>query len=155
MAIEIERKFLINPILWKDVEKGEGFFYRQGYLTEDALKAIRVRLTPQAAFITIKGLLEGINRLEYEYEIPQNEAEEILNHFATSELTKTRYCIPFHEHVWEVDVFHGENEGLIVAEIELTSEEEEFEKPEWLDKEVSEDERYYNVYLARKPFKSW
>lgn len=155
MAIEIERKFLIKHALWEEVEKGEGAFYRQGYLMQDSKKAIRVRITPQKAFITIKGLLEGMSRLEYEYEIPQVEAEEILNHFAISELTKTRYCITVQQHVWEVDVFHGANEGLIVAEIELNSEEEDFEKPDWIGMEVSEDERYYNVYLATKPFKSW
>lgn len=155
MPIEIERKFLVNKKAWEATAKSEGEAYRQGYLLTEAAKTIRVRLTPSKGFLTIKGKSEGASRLEYEYEIPQEEAKELLDNFASSELSKDRFKLAFKGKLWEVDVFHGKNEGLTVAEIELESEEESFEIPEWISKEVTGEHKYFNSSLTLKPFKSW
>jgi adenylate cyclase len=154
MPLEIERKFLTND-RWHHVTKPEGQYYRQGYLLSDPLKTIRVRMTPDKGFLTIKGPTQGATRAEYEYEIPIAEAQELLDHFCTSELSKIRYKIPNHGHVWEVDEFLGENQGLIVAEIELGAENEPFLTPEWIGMEVTGDKRYYNSSLTVAPFAQW
>ncbi len=155
MALEIERKFLINRKEWAMVEKPEPNFFRQGYISIDPNKTIRVRTTNDAAFLTIKGKSIGATRKEFEYEIPKLDAVEMLDHFAVSELSKKRYCLTFGGKVWEVDEFFGDNEGLLMAEIELNSEDEYFEIPIWVGEEVTGDERYYNSKLTVHPFKAW
>lgn len=155
MGKEIERKFLIDQPNWDNLNKPEGKLLRQGYLLADKDKTIRVRATETKGFLTIKGQTIGATRLEYEYEIPVNEASELLDNFSVSELSKTRYEIEFNGKLWEVDVFAGDNEGLIVAEIELESEEETFDLPDWVGKEVTQEEKYYNSNLTVKPFKGW
>lgn len=155
MPIEIERKYLVHPEKWKNLQKPKGEIYRQGYLLTDPHKTIRIRKTDEKGFITIKGISVGAKRQEFEYEIPKSEAEELLNQFAVSELSKIRYKIVFENYLWEVDEFSGDNEGLIVAEIELSDEQETFKIPEWIATEVTEDERYFNSNLTVNPFKNW
>ncbi|MFT3679688.1 MAG: CYTH domain-containing protein [Ferruginibacter sp.] len=155
MGKEIERKYLVDHMKWQQAEKGRGEIYRQGYLLTDPGKTIRVRLTESAGYITIKGLSVGAVRPEYEYEIPAGDAKELLDQFAIAELSKTRYKIMFGNKTWEVDVFAGRNEGLIVAEVELESEDEAIEIPAWITKEVTGDEKYYNSNLTQHPFKNW
>ncbi|WP_223833506.1 CYTH domain-containing protein [Pedobacter riviphilus] len=155
MGKEIERKFLIDHQKWNNLSKPEGKLFRQGYLLSDQDKTVRVRATETKGFLTIKGQTIGATRMEYEYEIPVGEATELLDHFSLTELSKTRYEITFNGKVWEIDVFLGDNKGLIVAEIELDSEDEIFELPDWISREVTEEEKYYNSNLAVKPFKDW
>ncbi|WP_412467300.1 CYTH domain-containing protein [Pedobacter sp. KLB.chiD] len=155
MGKEIERKFLIHQLNWDKLAKPKGKLLRQGYLLTDKTKTIRIRATESKGFLTIKGETIGATRLEYEYEIPVGEATELLDNFSASELSKTRYEIEFNGKLWEIDVFSGDNEGLIVAEIELESEEETFDLPDWIGKEVTEEERYYNSNLTVRPFKDW
>ncbi|MBU4538159.1 MAG: CYTH domain-containing protein [Weeksellaceae bacterium] len=155
MALEIERKFLVKEKLWQQLDKPSGEFFRQGYLLTDPTKTIRVRQTAERGFITIKGISVGATRTEYEYEIPVAEAGELLNQFSGSELSKTRYKILFEGKLWEVDEFQDHNEGLIVAEIELESEDENFELPDWVDVEVTSEEKYYNSNLTLHPYKNW
>ena len=155
MGIEIERKFLMNPEKWEQLEKPVGEFYRQGYLLTDPTKTIRVRQTSEQGFLTIKGISVGATRKEYEYEIPLEEAKELLDQFSVAELSKIRYKISIGNHVWEVDEFSGKNAGLIVAEIELTSEDEDFEIPDWIGREVTGAEKYYNSNLVTEPYENW
>ncbi|KEY18925.1 CYTH domain-containing protein [Kaistella antarctica] len=155
MGIEIERKFLMNPEKWEQLEKPVCEFYRQGYLLTDPTKTIRVRQTSERGFLTIKGISVGATRKEYEYEIPLEEAKELLDLFAVAELSKIRCKIRVGNHVWEVDEFLGKNEGLIVAEIELTSEDEDFEIPDWIGREVTGAEKYYNSNLVTEPYENW
>ena len=155
MGIEIERKFLMNPEKWEHLEKPVGEFYRQGYLSTDPTKTIRVRQTSEQGFLTIKGISVGATRKEYEYEIPLEEAKELLDQFSVAELSKIRYKISIGNHVWEVDEFSGKNAGLIVAEIELTSEDEDFEIPDWIGREVTGAEKYYNSNLVTEPYENW
>ena len=155
MGIEIERKFLISHVQWEQLEKPLGEFYRQGYLLTDPQKTIRVRQTSDKGFLTIKGISVGATRSEYEYEIPFKEAKELLDQFSVAELSKVRYKISLGNHIWEVDVFSSKNQGLIVAEIELKSEDETFDIPDWIDREVTGEERYYNSNLVTKPFEDW
>ncbi len=155
MGKEIERKFLINQQKWDSLIKPAGKQFRQGYLLTDKDKTVRVRATETKGFLTIKGQTVGSSRLEYEYEIPLSEAVELLDHFSQSELSKTRYEIVFEGKIWEVDVFSGRNEGLIVAEIELESETETFSLPDWVSHEVTEEEKYYNSNLTISPYKDW
>ena len=155
MALEIERKYLINKDKWDNFEKGEAQFFRQGYLLTEPNKTIRVRVTDTEGFMTVKGISVGATRLEYEYTIPRNEAIELLDNFAVSDLIKTRHNIEFKGKTWEVDTFLGDNEGLLVAEIELESEDEKYEIPDWVAEEVTSDKRYFNSYLSQNPFKNW
>lgn len=155
MALEIERKYLIHHHIWENVTKPEGEFYRQGYILKDPDKTIRVRVTESAAYLTIKGASTGATRTEFEYQIPKEEALTLLDNFSVSELSKVRYKIHYYGKIWEVDVFSGDNAGLIVAEIELTSEDEIFEKPEWVSTEVTGDHRYFNSRLSENPYKHW
>ena len=155
MALEIERKYLIHHDKWHHFSKPEGQLYRQGYILKDPNKTIRVRLTDTTAYLTIKGASVGATRTEFEYEIPKEEAVELLDNFAVSELSKIRYKLLHLGKLWEVDVFMGANEGLIIAEIELLSEDESFELPEWVSIEVTGDNRYYNSNLSAHPFKNW
>ena len=155
MGLEIERKFLVDHEKWRKAVKPAGTHFRQGYLLNDDKRTIRVRVTDQQGFITLKGATTGITRKEYEYKIPVEDGNELLDGFARSEIEKIRYRIDFADKLWEVDEFLGDNEGLIMAEIELHDEKDEFEKPGWITMEVSDDERYYNSYLSMHPFKKW
>ena len=155
MGKEIEKKFLINKTKWNSLEKPEGKHLRQGYLMTDPNKTIRVRTAENAAWTTIKGISVGATRLEYEYEIPYTEGIELLDNFAESELEKVRYEILYAGKLWEVDVFSGDNDGLIVAEIELESEDESFQNPEWVAGEVTTESKYYNSSLTTNPYKNW
>ena len=155
MGVEIERKFLVKKELWAALEKPKGKHYRQGYLMNSEDRVVRVRIAGDHGFITIKGAAEGITRLEYEYEIPKSDAEEMLDRFQPEGTEKIRCRIPEDSGlVWEVDEFLGANEGLVVAEIELTSEDQSFTRPDWLDQEVTHDERYANSNLALRPMNS-
>lgn len=155
MGIEIERKFLVKKDKWEQVVKEERSLFRQGYILSDQQKTVRVRLTDTEAFLTIKGQTVGVARPEFEYNIPTEDARHMLDNFCISELSKIRYFIPHDGHTWEVDEFLGQNEGLIVAEIELASEDEPFALPEWVDKEVTSEKKYTNSNLAVKPYRSW
>ena len=155
MGIEIERKFLVHKDKWDSLTKPKKDFYRQGYLFSDSNKTIRVRQTNDKGYITIKGSVIGLSRPEFEYEIPKADAEELLNQFSVSELIKVRYKILFKNKIWEVDEFLGDNLGLIVAEIELEHENEQFEIPDWIANEVTDDNKYYNSCLAKTPYCNW
>ena len=128
---------------------------RQGYLSNSAKASVRVRIESDRALLNIKSARLGIWRHEYEYEIPIEEAREMLNLCEGPLIEKTRYHVPFGRHIWEVDVFEGDNKGLIVAEIELDNENEAFDRPDWIGAEVSHDSRYYNVSLVEHPYKDW
>ncbi len=155
MATEIERKFLVKHTLWAAVKPEKSLQIKQAYISTEPEKTIRVRVLGQQAFITIKGKGTGLSRPEFEYEIPLEDAHELIKGFAVSVLEKTRHYFTYQEKLWEVDVFEGENKGLIVAEIELNDEQELFEKPEWIDAEISHDIRYLNSYLSVQPFTTW
>lgn len=153
MGQEIERKFLVVGDGWR--EGAEGTLYRQGYLAKDADRTVRVRVAGTKAFLTIKGRTKGTSRAEYEYEIPLKDAEELLDLCEGPLVEKTRHKIPHAGHTWEVDVFHGDNEGLVMAEVELEREDAHVEMPGWIGKEVSGDARYYNSSLSQRPYKTW
>jgi adenylate cyclase len=155
MGIEIERKFLVDQAKWQEQDKPAGIVMRQGYVVNQKNKTVRLRIAGDKAYLTFKSGTTGISRNEYEYEIPTNEALELFEQFVESGLEKTRYNINFEDKLWEVDVFAGDNEGLVVAEIELESEDEKFELPPWAGQEVSDDERYYNSSLSVNPYKNW
>lgn len=155
MGVEIERKFLVDHEKWKKVEKPIGIPYRQGYMLRDDKQTIRVRVSDKKGYLNFKSKVSGLSRKEYEYEIPLEDGLEILNAFTTNGTEKMRYLIPFKGKIWEVDVFSGDNAGLIVAEIELDNEDEVFEKPEWVTTEVTYDGRYTNASLSIHPYKDW
>jgi CYTH domain-containing protein len=155
MAVEIERKFLVDHEKWQQLAKPDAMHFRQGYIFSDEKKTIRVRVTDTEAYITIKGSTAGFSRSEFEYTIPKADGVQLLDSFAASELEKYRYCITYAGKLWEVDEFLGNNQGLLMAEIELDSENEEFDLPPWATTEVTGDKRYYNSYLSSNPFKSW
>jgi adenylate cyclase len=155
MGIEIERKFLIKKDQWEKARKPAPAFYKQGYLSTDPAKTIRVRVSGTTAFLTVKGISKGLSRKEFEYAIPLTDANDLLEDFSVTQISKRRYRINYQGKLWEVDEFMGENEGLILAEIELTHEAETFSLPPWIDKEVTEDARYYNSFLSLKPFRTW
>jgi CYTH domain-containing protein len=153
---EIERKFLVIS----DAFKQEAFQKRriaQGFLNSDKLRTVRVRITDGKSFLTIKGKssASGLSRFEWETEIPKSEAEALLQLCEPGLIEKTRYEIKLGQHIYEVDEFYGENSGLIIAEIELTSEDEVFEKPKWLGKEVTGEVKYYNSMLSKQPYVKW
>jgi adenylate cyclase len=155
MGVEIERKFLIDKEKWQQLAKPGGVYFKQGYIVSDAQQTIRIRIAGDNAFLTIKGATTGISRKEYEYTIPVKDAQEMLDSFAGSIVEKTRCYITFAGKVWEADEFLGDNQGLLVAEIELEHEAEEFEIPEWVMEEVTGDGRYYNSNLSIHPFTKW
>jgi len=152
---EIERKFLLKNTDF--LENLNGTRITQGYLTTDKERTVRVRIKGEKGFITIKGKSNdsGLSRYEWEKEIDLEEAQQLLLLCLPGVIDKTRYEIPIENHTWEIDIFHGENNGLTLAEIELQSETEPFSKPEWIDKEVTGDVRYYNSYISEKPFFKW
>jgi len=153
--LEIERKFLVDRDQWSLLVKPAGTRYLQGYLSIDDDKVVRVRAAGEKGFLTIKGKSDTFSHSEFEYEIPATEAAELIRQFATSRVEKVRIKIPKGKYVWEVDEFHGDNEGLLMAEIELENPEDVFEKPTWLGQEVTGDKRYYNAYLSLHPFRTW
>ena len=155
MPKEIERKFLVNLALWKP--QGPGTSFRQGYIgTATPGVTVRLRLQGSEGRLTIKGPSEGMTRAEYEYSIPREDAVEMLETLCDSPaVKKTRYEVEHEGDTWEVDVFEGENEGLVVAELELESEDQVFSRPVWLGQEVTQDRRYANSNLAKNPFKRW
>ncbi|MCF7823388.1 MAG: CYTH domain-containing protein [Candidatus Marinimicrobia bacterium] len=154
MAKEIERKFLVNSTAYRAL--ATGVHYLQGYLNREKERVVRVRIIDKNAFLTVKGITKGFSRLEYEFEIPINEANELLTELCEHPLIdKHRYKVKLGDLVWEVDEFHGENDGLTVAEVELISEDQEFSIPDWIGEEVTGDFRYYNSNLIINPYKSW
>jgi adenylate cyclase len=156
MAIEIERKFLVRDDSWKQGDIIKKTRYRQGYLTSGAGSSVRVRISNHDAYLNIKSGTLGIRRHEFEYPIPEADAQQILDSLCHKPLIeKTRYYLRYAEHTWEIDVFEGDNEGLVVAEVEMGSEDESFERPSWLGREVSDDPRYYNTCLVSHPYKDW
>ncbi len=155
MPIEIERKFLLASDAWRDEVK-YSHRIRQGYMGEIDKASVRIRVQGDKANINIKSATLSMRRMEYEYAIPLDEAEEMLDQLCKQpQVDKTRFIVEQGKHKWEIDEFYGDNEGLIVAEIELSDEEEAFEKPHWIGEEVTEDPRYYNVNLIKHPYKNW
>ncbi len=154
MGKEIERKFLVKGEAWKALAAGT--VYRQGYLSTVKERTVRVRTVGQKGFLTIKGVTTGVTRAEFEYEVPAADANAMLDGLCEKPLVeKTRYRIPLDGYTWEVDEFHGDNDGLVVAEVELKSADEKPPLPEWVGEDVSSDPRYFNSNLVKKPFKTW
>lgn len=153
MAQEIERKFLMTDLAC--IAGMSGFRWRQAYLSRVPERTVRVRIGNNSAFLTVKGKPHGAVRDEFEYPIPVADAELLLLMCDGVIVDKTRYLVDHAGHTWEVDVFHGDNEGLVVAEIELATEDEAFELPAWVGAEVTDDYRYQNSALSETPFKSW
>ena len=155
MASELERKFLVNREAWP-TPPDSGVLYRQGYLSVDPERTVRVRIAGEDAFLTVKGLTRGIERLEFEYLIPVADAAVMLDELCVKPLVeKTRYQIPVGRFTWEVDEFLGDNEGLMLAEVELRDKDALVEFPQWAGKEVSDDPRYFNSNLSRNPYSRW
>jgi len=155
MATEIERKFLVINELWREHVISSSTL-RQAYLSAQENAAVRVRITDDKAFLTIKSATVGISRAEFEYAIPCADAEDMLQlRQSGAVIEKTRYKVKCGEHVWDLDIFHGANEGLQVAEVELESENEKFLLPEWAGEEVSHDHRYLNANLIDHPYTEW
>ena len=154
--LEIERKFAVKSTNFLANAK-ESYKITQGYLNTDKNRTVRVRIKGNNGFITVKGIssADGLSRFEWEKEINIKDAEALLLLCEDFVIDKTRYIIPFDAVVFEVDVFEGANKGLVVAEVELESTEQQFEKPEWLGEELTGDERFYNAYLSNVPFTSW
>ena len=154
MAKEIERKFLVKGDAWRSLAKGTS--YRQGYLNSAKERTVRIRTIEDKAFLTVKGLTMGATRMEYEYEIPLADCDTMLDVLAEKPIIdKKRYKVPFEGNLWEIDEFFGENAGLIVAEVELRSEDQTFKKPEWAGDEVTGDPRYFNANLISHPYTRW
>ncbi|MBV2089274.1 MAG: CYTH domain-containing protein [Candidatus Thiodiazotropha sp. (ex Ctena orbiculata)] len=155
MALEIERKFLVVNDKWRDFVISEAVI-KQGYLATTEQASVRVRVDGDEANINIKGRTVGISRQEYEYPIPLDEAQELLDHLVSgAAIDKVRYKVRCGEHIWDLDLFHGANQGLVMAEVELGREDEAFVMPEWAGEEVSGDTRYYNANLVKHPFCEW
>jgi adenylate cyclase len=144
MGVEIERKFLVKKEEWLTVKPASGELIVQGYLQKDPNKTVRVRAKNHHGYITIKGKTEGVTRSEFEYEIPVDEAKAMIEEFCDRYIEKTRYILEHEGFTWEIDEFLSPKKGLILAEIELESESQQFPLPDWIDKEVSDDSQYYN-----------
>jgi adenylate cyclase len=154
MAVEIERKFLVQGEAWRSLAPGTR--YRQGYLVLNAGKTVRVRVAGSQGYLTIKGPTVGLARAEFEYAIPLEDAMAMLDTLCEKPLIeKTRYRIPYAGMLWEVDEFAGENQGLIMAEVELATVDQAIALPPWIGPEVSQDMRYFNSYLVQHPFSQW
>jgi len=155
MAQEIERKFLVAGEFKSQATKS--IHITQGYLSSIPERTVRVRIKGDKGFITIKGIgdASGASRYEWEKEIPVSEVEELLRICEPGVIDKTRYLVPAGKHTYEVDEFYGDNEGLVVAEVELSSPDESFDKPQWLGEEVTGDSKYYNSILMKDPYKNW
>ena len=144
---EIEHKYLVDPVLWEKIEKSKPELIVQGFISKSVESTVRIRIKGTQGFLTIKGKTTGITRSEFEYEIPVKDAEEMLAQFTVKQIRKYRYEILVGKHTWEVDVFEGRLQGLILAELEVESEDEAFELPEWVTDDVSRDPAYYNAVL--------
>lgn len=154
MAIEVERKFLVKNDTWRALAPGVP--YIQGYLSVNDRNTVRVRIAGDVGYLTIKGKTKRHARAEFEYPIPRQDAQEMLDTLCQSYLVeKTRYRIPVGDLLWEVDDFVGWNQGLVMAEVELSSAEQEIALPDWVGDEVSDDPRYFNSYLSQHPFTTW
>ena len=153
MAKEIERKFLVCDDTWRSNK--QGCHYLQGYLSRDPERIVRVRQAGTHAFITIKGITQGTTRQEFEYPIPFSDAEDLLKLCLRTLIDKTRFTIDYRGKRWEVDEFHGDNTGLVLAEIELSRDDESVDLPPWIGQEVSHDPRYFNAYLSEHPYTQW
>lgn len=155
MAIEIEHKFLLASEKWRN-HISHSAPMRQGYLTSNSNSSIRVRICDEKSWLNIKSAIAGNQRHEYEYEIPVNDANEIISTLCRKPLIeKTRHFVRHDNHIWEIDEFSGENKGLIVAEIELSTQNEKFTIPDWIGKEVTNDLKYYNNNLSQHPYNIW
>jgi len=155
MATEIERKFLVVDDSWKEAVVAQSVL-KQGYVANQPHATVRVRIDGETAFLTIKSITTCISRAEFEYQIPVTDAEEMLQLIAEKPfIDKTRYKVRCGEHIWDLDVFDGENLGLVVAEVELSREDEVFQRPSWAGNEVSGDVRYYNSCLVKAPYNQW
>ena len=159
MGIEIERKFLLKNDNWKDLVS-EIHVIQQGYLQSGLERSqkssVRIRISDQQANINVKSVELKVTRQEFEYAIPLADAQQMLATLCDGVvIEKTRYYVPFASHLWEVDIFSGDNDGLQIAEIELAAVDEKFEIPEWIGQEVSDDQRYYNIYLLKHPYCAW
>ncbi|MDB4582580.1 CYTH domain-containing protein [Draconibacterium sp.] len=150
---EIERKFLVDKIMWQPT--GKGIQIKQAYLSVDYERVVRIRISGERSFLTIKGKATGLTRAEFEYEIPLLEAEQLMQICLYKPIVKTRYVEYKKNIVWEIDVFEDENEGLVLAEVELDNEKQKIKLPQWIQKEVSEDYRYYNSWLSQNPYSDW
>lgn len=155
MPIEIERKFLVNKEKWQRLPKPFGVLIRQGYLSANPECTVRIRIAGQEGFLAIKGKTQGTSRSEFEYQIPYEDAEQLFENFSIASVSKVRYKLMHEGKLWEVDEFLDENEGLVIAEIELRTEEEYFGKPDWLKEEVTTEEKYFNANLSTNPYKQW
>lgn len=154
MSTEIERKFLVLGDSWRAGAPSKRV--RQGYLSLDPLRTVRVRVSGDAAYLTVKGEQQGMTRTEFEYALPLTDAEHMLDHLCAKPLIeKTRYRVPHNGLTWEVDEFFGDNVGLIVAEIELTDANQAITLPGWIGQEVTDDDRYYNSMLVQRPYRVW
>ena len=159
MATEIERKFKLCSDAWKQLVC-DSITMRQGYLQSglrpDQASSVRVRIANGKATLNIKSAEMSVHRTEYEYDIPLDEAEHMLDSLCEQPIIeKTRYLVPFAGHTWEIDIFEGDNSGLEIAEVEVKNIEETVKLPDWIGEEVSDDPRYYNIYLLKQPFKYW
>ena len=155
MATEIERKFIVKGDFSKEVCNSQRIV--QGYICSQPGRTVRIRIRGEKGFLTIKGPSDdkGLSRYEFEQEIPLPDAEQLLTLCEPGVIDKVRHLVRAGKHTWEVDVFHGANEGLVMSEIELASEDEPFEKPDWIGEEVSGDRRYYNSMLTKEPYSQW
>ena len=154
MGVEIERKYLVKGDDWK--KQGKGQLYQQGYLSSHPDRTVRVRTAGERGYLTIKGRTSGASRAEYEYPIPYSDAQAMLDQLCEKPIIKKiRHRIVYEGLVWEVDEFQGENVGLVVAEVELTDEQQRLTLPAWIDREVTEDAKYYNANLIKHPFSQW
>lgn len=153
MGKEIERKYLVIGEAWKELATGT--LYRQGYLNSQKERVVRARTMGNRAALTVKGITVGATRLEFEYDIPFDDATQLLDLCEQPIIEKTRYKIAIGDLVWEVDEFHGVNEGLTVAECELESEDQAIDKPAWIGDEVTGDPRYFNSNLIASPYSTW
>ena len=155
MAYEIERKFLLRSGEWRD-QVHQTVHIKQAYLCNTGKASLRVRLADNKAYLSSKTMTYDIRRHEFEYQIPLHDAEFMIQYMCQgSALIKSRHLVSIGRHTWEIDEFFGDNEGLVVAEVELGHEDEEFFRPEWLGEEVSTDVRFYNMSLVENPYKSW
>ncbi|MGH6636319.1 MAG: CYTH domain-containing protein [Gammaproteobacteria bacterium] len=154
MGQEIERKFLVQNDRWR-LFGAVGVRYVQGYLANNQRCSIRVRVAGENAWLNIKSADLGVSRIEFDYSVPAAEATEILALCERPLIEKNRYRVLHAGREWEIDVFEGDNQGLVIAELELTAVDEGFEKPDWVGKDVSDDPRYYNVRLVKHPYKDW
>jgi adenylate cyclase len=158
MATEIERKFLVDLECLAKVhgELKNGTKIKQAYIATQDHTVVRLRVAGEQAFLTLKGKNNGISRSEFEYPVPPHQAEQIIKELCHGpSIDKTRYLIPIGQHTWELDIFHGDNQGLVVAEVELETEQQDFQRPSWVTLEVSAESKYYNSSLINRPYSTW